>query len=264
MKQKNLIFAVSALLLLACGNSLKDKASQSKVFVDETVDPAVADSLARVKAYNDSIYFSGPKVAIVTSMGTMKFKLYNKTPLHRDNFLRLAATGYYEGHKFHRVIKDFMIQGGDPNSKDDDLRDDGLGGPDYKIPAEFVPRLIHKRGALAAAREGDGVNPKMESSGSQFYIVDGKQYALNDPILNKFNIPKVDRAVYHTIGGTPMLDRSYTVFGEILEGYDVMESIAGTQTKPHPLDPSALSVPVNPITIIRVEIINPDSTQVIQ
>jgi len=263
MKTSILIATVSV-LLFACGENLREQANNSKVLNVEKVDPAVADSLARVKAYEDSIYFAGPKVAIVTSKGTMKFKLYDKTPKHRDNFLELAAAGFYEGHKFHRVIKDFMIQGGDPNSKDNDPRDDGLGGPGYKIPAEFVPRLIHKRGALAAAREGDGINPKMESSGSQFYIVDGKKYDLNDPILSKFSIPKEERSIYHTIGGTPMLDRSYTVFGEILSGFDVLESIAGTKTKAHPLDPKSLSVPVKPITIIRVDIIGADTTQIIK
>lgn len=260
----HLLIVTLSILLFACGDNLKEKASQSKVLNAEKVDPAVADSLARVKAYDDSVYFAGPMVSIVTSKGTMKFKLYDKTPKHRDNFLQLAASGFYEGHKFHRVIEDFMIQGGDPNSKDNDPRDDGLGGPGYKIPAEFVPRLIHKRGALAAAREGDGINPKMESSGSQFYIVDGKKYDLNDPLLSKFSIPKEDRMIYHAIGGTPMLDRSYTVFGEILSGFDVLESIAGTETKAHPLDPTSISVPVKPISIIRVDIITPDSTQVIQ
>ena len=258
--KKSIIVLGLTVLLLSCGDSLRDKANDSKVLKTETVDPAVADSLARVKAYNDSVYFAGPQVAIVTTKGTMRFKLYNKTPLHRDNFLKLAASGYYEGHKFHRVIKDFMIQGGDPNSKDKDPRDDGLGGPGYTIPAEFVPRFIHKRGALAAARKGDAENPRMESSGSQFYIVDGKTYSLNDELLNQFNVPQEDREVYSRIGGTPMLDRSYTVFGEILQGYDVMESIAGARTKPHPLDPSSLSVPVDPVKILKVEILGIDST----
>jgi len=260
--KKNIIVLTMAIILASCGGNLKDKASKSKVLEEEKVDQAYIDSMAAVKAYEDSIYFAGPQVAIVTNKGTMRFKLYNKTPLHRDNFLKLAASGFYKGHKFHRIIKDFMIQGGDPNSKDNDARDDGLGGPGYTIPAEFVPRFIHKRGALAAARKGDAENPKMESSGSQFYIVDGQSYALNDQIFYRFKTPEVDREIYSRIGGTPMLDRTYTVFGEILEGFDVLESIAGTRTKAHPLDPSSLSVPVDPVIIQRVDIIKDETSKV--
>lgn len=117
------------------------------------------------------------KVKISTSLGDIIVRLYDETPLHRDNFLKLAQDGYYNGTIFHRVIKDFMIQGGDPNSKDPQPGAQyGTGGPDYTIEAEIKPGLIHKRGALAAARQGDEVNPERRSSGSQFYIVWGKTY----------------------------------------------------------------------------------------
>ncbi len=118
------------------------------------------------------------KVKINTTEGEIIVRLYDETPKHRDNFIKLAKEGYYDGTLFHRVIKDFMIQGGDPNSKDAPAgKMLGTGGPDYTVPAEFVyPQLFHKRGALSAARQGDEVNPKRESSGSQFYIVWGKTY----------------------------------------------------------------------------------------
>jgi len=116
-------------------------------------------------------------VKISTTFGDITVKLYDETPLHRDNFLKLASEGYYNGTIFHRVIKDFMIQGGDPNSKNPTPEGRyGTGGPDYTIPAEILPNLFHKRGALAAARQGDEVNPERRSSGSQFYIVWGKTY----------------------------------------------------------------------------------------
>lgn len=118
------------------------------------------------------------KVHIHTSLGDIVVRLYNETPKHRDNFVKLASEGYFDGTLFHRVIKDFMIQGGDPDSKGAPAgKNLGTGGPDYTIPAEFVyPQLFHKRGALSAARTSDEVNPNRESSGSQFYIVWGKQY----------------------------------------------------------------------------------------
>ena len=116
-------------------------------------------------------------VKIQTTLGNITVRLYDETPLHRDNFLKLAKEGFYNGTLFHRVIKDFMIQGGDPDSRDCSPNAQlGVGGPDYTIPAEIVPGLIHKRGALAAARQGDEVNPERRSSGSQFYIVWGQQY----------------------------------------------------------------------------------------
>lgn len=175
-------------------------------------------------------------VRIKTNYGECIIKLYNETPLHRDNFLKLVKKGYYNGTLFHRVIKDFMIQGGDPdsrNAKRDSLL--GEGGPEYTIPAEFRDSLFHKKGVLAAAREGDGVNPKKASSGSQFYLVQGKVFT--DEQLNgveekrlKFKIPEWQRQVYRTIGGAPHLDRNYTVYGEIVVGLELVDQIAAIAT----------------------------------
>ncbi len=224
---------------------------------------------------------------IKTTMGDIKVKLYDETPLHRDNFIKLAKEGTYEGTLFHRVIKDFMIQAGDPDSKNAP-KDKQLGSGDvgYTIPAEFVyPKYFHKKGALSAARMGDQVNPKKESSGCQFYIVTGKVY--NDSTLlsmeNQKNQGKVEAvfnalaqkhmkevykmrkegdeeglynlqeklfaeaqeeaakqpdfqftpeqvAAYTTVGGTPHLDGDYTVFGEVVEGMDVVDKIQQVET----------------------------------
>ena len=186
-----------------------------------------------------SAFAAKPKnqyIRIKTEFGECIVKLYNETPLHRENFLKLVKDGYYNGTLFHRVIKDFMIQGGDPDSKTakpDSLL--GEGGPKYTIPAEFRDSLFHKKGVLAAAREGDMVNPKKESSGSQFYLVQGKVFtdeqlnALEEKRL-KFKLPEYQRQVYKTIGGTPHLDRNYTVFGEIVVGLDMVDKIAMLQT----------------------------------
>lgn len=175
-------------------------------------------------------------IRIKTAFGECIVKLYNETPLHRDNFLKLTKEGYYNGTLFHRVIKDFMIQGGDPDSKNakpDSLL--GEGGPKYTIPAEFNDSLFHKKGVLAAAREGDLVNPAKASSGSQFYLVQGKVFT--EEQLNsleakrlKFKIPNWQRKVYTTIGGTPHLDRNYTVYGEVVEGLELVDKIAAFET----------------------------------
>ena len=174
-------------------------------------------------------------VQISTEYGDIKIKLYSETPLHRDNFVKLTKEGFYNGTLFHRVIQNFMIQGGDPDSKD--AKPDvmlGNGGPGYTIPAEIVSHLFHKKGALAAARMGDNVNPKRESSGSQFYIVHGQKF--NDEQMNmmenQLNIKFTEeqRNIYKTIGGTPHLDTQYTVFGEVIEGLDVVDKIAASKT----------------------------------
>ena len=226
-------------------------------------------------------------VKIETTAGDIKVKLYNETPKHRDNFIKLVKDGMYEGTLFHRVIKDFMIQAGDPDSKNAPKgKMLGAGDVGYTIPAEFVyPKFFHKKGALSAAREGDNVNPKKESSGCQFYIVTGKVY--NDSTLlsmesqmneNKINVifntlaqkhmkeiykmrkandenglydlqeklfaeaqeiaakqPEVhftpeQIAAYTTVGGTPHLDGEYTVFGEVVEGMDVVDKIQQVKT----------------------------------
>ncbi len=170
-------------------------------------------------------------VLIKTNKGDIKIKLYNETPKHRDNFIKLATEGFFNNTLFHRVIKDFMIQGGDPDSKTAQKGQMlGNGGPSYTIPAEFLPYRIHKKGALAAARMGDNVNPKKESSGSQFYIVQGKKYTNTELDMYQKSIGVTftpeQRETYSTIGGTPHLDGNYTVFGEVVEGLDIVDKIA--------------------------------------
>ena len=173
-------------------------------------------------------------IKIETSMGDMVVKLYNETPLHRDNMIKLIQESFYDKQLFHRVIKDFMVQGGDPQSTDAAKGERlGNGGPGYTVPAEFNPELIHKKGALAAAREGDAVNPQKESSGSQFYLVVGR--VLTQDQINSFaqsGAPFTEESVeaYTTMGGTPHLDGSYTVFGEIVVGLEILDRIAATQT----------------------------------
>ncbi len=176
-------------------------------------------------------------VKIETSYGDMVVKLYNETPLHRDNFIKLVKDGTYDGLIFHRVINQFMIQGGDPKSRDAKpgqmLGDGELG---YTIPAEFVPGLFHKKGALAAARQGDEVNPKKASSSCQFYIVQGTTWDANRLKMVEQRMGKSFTAeeaeVYATLGGTPFLDGDYTVFGEVVEGMEVIDKIAAVPCGP--------------------------------
>ena len=174
-------------------------------------------------------------VLISTEMGDIKIRLYDETPLHRDNFLKLISEKYLDSTLFHRVINQFMIQGGDPDSKhaiEGSLL--GNGGPSYTIPAEFRKGIYHKKGALAAAREGDQINPTKASSGSQFYIVQGKVFTVEE--LNMFaqRMGKTFTAeqikTYTTLGGTPHLDDNYTVFGEVIKGLDVIDKIASVAT----------------------------------
>jgi len=224
-------------------------------------------------------------VQIATEYGDVKIRLYDETPGHRDNFIKLAHDGFFDGTLFHRVIDGFMIQGGDPDSKG--AKPDvmlGEGGPGYDIPAEFHPNLFHKKGVIAAAREGDQVNPKKESSGSQFYIAQGKVYepeALEELVISinkkrqnaifenlrnknkealielqqagefdKFNdlmdamkmqidsisesqklvLTDAMKQAYTTVGGIPHLDQNYTVFGEVIEGLDIIDQIATEKT----------------------------------
>jgi cyclophilin family peptidyl-prolyl cis-trans isomerase len=163
-----------------------------------------------------------PTLDMVTSMGNIRIKLYKETPQHRDNFLKLARKGYYNGLLFHRVINGFMIQAGDPLTRDTTkVEMYGSGGPNYTIPAEIVPELHHKKGAIAAARRGDSVNPQRASSGSQFYIVQDEQ-------------------------GCMHLDGEYTVFGEVIDGLSVVDNIAGVET-------NARGLPLYPIKIISVQ-----------
>jgi len=176
-------------------------------------------------------------VLLQTNMGDIAIRLSDSTPLHRDNFLKLVKEGFYDSVLFHRVIKNFMIQSGDPNSKNAPAGQPlGNGSPGYTIPAEFRTTLFHKKGMIAAARQGDDVNPMKESSGSQFYITQGKVFtdAGLDSVetfrLNGRKIPPGQREVYKTIGGTPHLDQNYTVFGEVVKGLDVVDKIATVPT----------------------------------
>ena len=260
-------------------------------------------SFNRVKAQNSN----STKVLIETNLGNIKVLLYNETPLHRDNFLKLVQQHYYDSLLFHRCIQNFMIQGGDPDSKhapSDYLL--GEGGPNYTVPAEFNSSLYHKKGALAAARDSDLDNPSQASSASQFYIVQGRVFTdsllrtnqakritkmrLFNEIINRpehktylekykafakaknndsikviydyFN-QKVDKEfetavlykfteeqikTYSTIGGTPHLDLSYTVFGEVIEGLDIIDKIAAQKTDSN-------NRPLNEVRIIKMSII---------
>ena len=206
------------------------------------------------------------KVQIETTQGVIVVKLYNETPLHRDNFLKLVKERFYDGVLFHRVIADFMIQGGDPDSKTAKPNASlGNGDVGYTIPAEFkTPAIYHKKGALAAAREGDGVNPQKASSGCQFYIVEGKtftdaelstmeagkiaRYGINSLNDSTFRFSAEARAVYRTRGGTPHLDGNYTVFGEVTEGIDVVEKISKVKT-------NASDRPVEDVRVITMKMI---------
>jgi peptidyl-prolyl cis-trans isomerase B (cyclophilin B) len=173
--------------------------------------------------------------------------------MHAENFIKLSQEGYYDGQLFHRVISGFMIQTGDPNSK---IAKKGQllggGGPGYTIPGEFHPSLYHKKGALATARQGDQVNPNKESSGSQFYIVQGE--VLSDAQLNAMEangshikFTPEQRNIYKTIGGTPHLDYTYTVFGEVVEGLEVIDKIASVPT-------DRMNRPFDDVKIIKVTV----------
>ena len=193
----------AAALLAGCGNNAAKKAA-------EQATKAAADSVAAAEQTQRTMdkiakLPEEPVFDIITSMGVIKVKLYAKTPKHRENFEKLALEKYYDGMLFHRVINGFMIQGGDPLTKDAANKSRfGTGGPDYTVPAEFVPEYTHKKGALAAARRGDAVNPYKESSGSQFYLVQDER-------------------------ACSQLDGDYTVFGETIEGLDVIDKIASVQ-----------------------------------
>lgn len=202
-----------------------------------------------------------PQVLISTNKGNILIKLYNETPIHRDNFLKLAETGALDSTLFHRVIKDFMIQGGDPDSRGAApgvmLGEGEVGEP---LPAEFLyPQLFHKRGVIAAAREGDQVNPERKSSGSQFYIVWGKVFP-NDSILDARyeqtkrmgTAPIADevRETYHTIGGTPHLDGIYTVFGEVVTGLEVVDAIQNVATDEN-------DRPIEDVVVTSIKVVNP-------
>ena len=280
-----LSFMMVVLTLISCSANNTDSASES------AAQPQTTNSKMT-------------KVKLETTMGDIVVELYNETPQHRDNFVKLVQEGYYDGVLFHRVIKDFMIQTGDGNSKtagpDATLGD---GDPGYTIPAEFVyPKYFHKRGALAAARTGDQVNPERRSSGSQFYIVTGKIYSSDElkmmtqrlatvkkqdifrRLVNEnhaqietlqrnqdneglnelqnrliqqteaeaaqspFSLTDEQIDAYTSVGGTPHLDGQYTVFGQVIEGMDVVDKIQNAQT-------GRMDRPVSDIKIVKATIL---------
>lgn len=193
-------------------------------------------------------------VLIKTSKGDIQVKLYNETPLHRDNFIKLAKEGFYNNVLFHRVIKDFMIQTGDPESVDAPAdKQLGMGGPGYTLPAEIIPAFYHKKGALSAARMPDNVNPNKESSGSQFYIVQGRTFS--DVEIKTFEartgrkFSKEQWDTYKYVGGTPHLDGAYTVFGEVVEGLKIVEDISYVKC-------GRGDRPLEDVKIIAIEILN--------
>ena len=214
MKQMiTIIFATIA--LLACSQSGNSSSSQQQA--------------------QEAAQHAEPRIKISTEHGDIVLKLYNETPEHRDNFLKLVGEGFYDGTLFHRVINQFMIQGGDPGSRNAEPGQMlGSGGPDYTIPAEIIPGLIHKKGALAAARQGDHVNPERRSSGSQFYIVHGRTFSFEDIDTMEermgAGLTAKQRNTYTTVGGAPHLDGAYTVFGEVVSGLEVVDKIAAIET----------------------------------
>jgi len=227
---KTNILAASIAVLASCGGN----ASKNSTPTPEEQKAAEELFKATQKVQKDKEGTSSVKLEdlpeepvfdIVTNYGTMRVKLYSKTPLHRENFAKLALSGFYDGLLFHRVIDGFMIQGGDPLTRDpqNELRY-GTGGPDYTVPAEFVPEYKHKKGALAAARRGDAANPLKASSGSQFYIVQ-----------NEANCAQ--------------LDGQYTVFGETIDGIKTIDKIAAVET-------NARDLPVEPVTIMEVKYVD--------
>jgi cyclophilin family peptidyl-prolyl cis-trans isomerase len=175
----------------------------------------------------------GKDIEMITDRGTMIIRLSDSTPLHRDNFIRLVKSGFYNGVTFHRVIQGFMIQAGDPRTK---KTKDSTFRSSEKIPAEIRPDLFHKKGVLAAAREGDASNPARASSYSQFYLVQGRvftDYSLDSTETYRLKgrkLPVAHREVYKTLGGAPHLDQNYTVFGEVISGIAVIDLITGVKT----------------------------------
>lgn len=191
----------------------------------------------KITTFKQMVQVTAPErclVEIETEFGTMTAELYNATPKHRDNFIKLAEEGYYNDLLFHRVISGFMIQGGDPDSRNAPAgKSLGMGGPSYQIPAEIVDSLCHVKGALAAARTN---NPEKKSSGSQFYIVQGgpvTEQTLNQiESMRRFHYTPEQRASYAADGGTPHLDHEYTVFGRVIKGLDVIDKIGAVEKAP--------------------------------
>jgi cyclophilin family peptidyl-prolyl cis-trans isomerase len=206
-------------------------------------------------------------IQIKTSFGDIYINLFRDTPIHRNNFLKLAREGVFDGTLFHRIIEGFMIQGGDVYSKMPEKKDSiGEGDPGYTLEAEINEKYFHKRGVIAAARNGDDVNPKRRSSGSQFYIVQGKR--LTDEEINKYEIrvqngtgnpsfkfTQEQRDYYKYLGGTPWLDRQYTIFGEVITGMSVVDKIAAKKKNENDRPVADIKMDVNVVMMTRESIL---------
>ncbi len=229
MKKVFRLLCCFAMILMANETTAQVK---KKAAVKKTIKPVAHARTTTKRIGPAKIIDNSIKVKITTDSGIIIVKLYDSTPLHRDNFAKLVKEGFYDSLLFHRVISNFMIQGGDPNSKNAQAGVMlGAGGGDMeRIPAEFKPSLFHKKGTLCAARDG---NPEKASSACQFYLVQGTKYT--DDQLNglemqmgkKFSAQ--ERMAYKTIGGTPQLDQNYTVFGEVIKGLEVIDKIASVE-----------------------------------
>ena len=213
-------------------------------------NPRIGNGLRKKDLHKD--------VEMVTDKGTMVIRLSDSTPLHRDNFLKLVKQKFYDSILFHRVIRNFMVQAGDPNSKQAKPGASlGDGGPEYLVPAEFRASLFHKKGMVAAARTGDAGNPQKQSSASQFYIVQGKQFtdvsldSVETFRLKGRKLPLAHRAVYKTLGGAPHLDQNYTIFGEVIRGLAVIDSIAAVPTSGQ----AGGNRPVSDVRIVKARLV---------
>lgn len=222
MKRMITFVALSALLLTSCGGGNK-KASKKQAEAAAADSTELAEKKQKIEDKIKALP-AEPEFDIITTLGTIRVKLYANTPKHRANFARLAFEGFYDGVLFHRVINGFMIQTGDPLSKDESQKASwGTGGPGYTVPAEIVPENKPLKGALAAARRGDRANPLRESSGSQFYVVQDAQTCAQ-------------------------LDGQYTVFGQTVEGFDVIDKIASVSTDER-------DRPLSPVKIVTVKLV---------
>jgi cyclophilin family peptidyl-prolyl cis-trans isomerase len=196
-------------------------------------------------------------VELQTTAGNIVLRLNDSTPLHRDNFLRLVKSKYYDGILFHRVIQNFMVQAGDDKTKPNRTDTAVKSQWNYTVPHEIRSNLHHKKGALAAARMGDDVNPERRSSGVQFYIVQGRTFtdtqmdSIEIRRLQGRKIPQATRTLYKTTGGTPQLDGAYTVFGEVVRGLDVVDKIAATPTSKQPPDKPLTDVRIKKAKLVR-------------
>jgi peptidyl-prolyl cis-trans isomerase B (cyclophilin B) len=259
---RKLLFALAVISLIACNNEVKKESGETaektekveekvtepekevvetKVEVIEQEEIKIAEPTKEIKKEETKTRQAPPKetlVLISTTMGDITVKLYNETPKHRDNFIKLIKEGWYDDSPFHRVMSNFMIQGG--HNKD------GRVDAGYTIPANFNQALYHKKGALAAARMPDQVNPNKESSGCQFYIVQGRKSSDQELTMmeKRLNITytQEQKNTYKTLGGYPSLDMEYTVFGEVVKGLDVVDKIAVVKTGPG-------NVPVKAVTM---------------